>query len=375
MATLQELDACGQSVWLDYIRRDFVTGGELAALIREGLKGLTSNPNIFEKAIGESDEYRNDISRLAATSLDASAIYEELAISDVQRAADEFREVYEKSDGRDGFVSLEVSPLLSHDTQGTLLEGRRLWEHVNRRNLMIKVPGTKEGVPAIRTLISEGINVNVTLLFSVAVYEDVAQAYIAGLERRLANGGDISRVASVASFFVSRVDSAVDKLLEAKLKSASATQQPELQRLLGKAAVANAKVAYESYQRMVASDTWKSLATHGARPQRVLWASTGTKNPKYSDVLYVEELIGPDTVNTVPPATLKAFRDHGKVRNNLTENLADAHATLDGLASAGISIENVTQQLLDEGQQLFLDAFQKLIAAVEGARQRTAKTG
>lgn len=373
MATLQELDACGQSIWLDYIRRGFVTSGELGALIREGLKGLTSNPNIFEKAIDESSEYREDLSRLAGTSLDSSAIYEQLAISDVQHAADEFRGVYEASEGRDGFVSLEVSPELSRDTKGTLVEARRLWAHVNRSNLMIKVPGTPEGIPAIQTLISEGINVNVTLLFSVPVYEQVAQAYIAGLEQRAARGGNIGRMASVASFFVSRVDSVVDKLLDEKLKTASEKERLEVQRLFGKAAIANAKLAYERYQHIIASDAWKGLAAHGARPQRVLWASTGTKNPKYRDVLYIEELIGPDTVNTVPPATLKAFRDHGRVRTSLTENVKDAHSVLDALASAGISMEAVSEQLLVEGEKLFVDAFQKLIAAVEAARQKSAK--
>jgi transaldolase/glucose-6-phosphate isomerase len=373
MGTLRELAASGQSIWLDYISRRFVTGGELDALIREGLKGLTSNPNIFEKAIVDSDEYKGDIARLTQSSLDANSIYEQLAVADVQAAADAFRGVYDASDGRDGFVSLEVSPGLSRDTQGTLVEARRLWQAVGRPNVMIKVPGTPEGLPAIEALISEGVNVNITLLFSVAVYEQVANAHIRGLQQRAQSGATIDRIASVASFFVSRVDSAVDALLQAKLKSAAPERRAPLEALLGKAAVANAKLAYEHYQHVVESVAWKALAEKGARPQRVLWASTGTKNPKYSDVLYVEELIGPDTVNTVPPATLEAFRDHGRVRNSLAENIQAAHADLEALAAAGISLQSVTQQLLDEGQQLFLEAFKKLIGAVEAARQEQAR--
>lgn len=372
MATIGELAASGQSIWLDYIRRQFVIGGELEALIREGLKGLTSNPSIFEKAIVESDEYRDEIAQLAESSREAAAIFEQLAVSDVQRAADAFRGVYDASGGRDGFVSLEVSPSLSRDTEGTLIEARRLWNAANRPNVMIKVPGTPEGLPAIETLVGEGLNINITLLFSVAVYEQVADAYISGLQRRLKAGKPIDRVSSVASFFVSRVDSAVDTLLQSKLKTAAPERKPLLEGLLGKAAIANAKLAYEHYQRVIASSDWRELSQKGAQPQRVLWASTGTKNPKYSDVRYVEELIGPDTVNTVPPATLQAFRDHGRVRNTLTENLPEAHATLETLASTGISLQSVTQQLLDEGQQLFLEAFKKLIGAVESARERHA---
>jgi len=372
MARLQELAEYGQSLWLDYIRRRFVTGGELEALIREGLTGLTSNPNIFEKAIGDSDEYRSDLERLARTSLDASAIYEQLAVADVQAATDVFRRVYDATGGADGFVSLEVSPALSRDTEGTLTEARRLWQAVNRPNVMIKVPGTPEGIRAFETLISEGVNVNVTLLFAVPVYETVADSYIRGLQRRTQAGGAIDRVASVASFFVSRVDSAVDALLQETAKNASPEQRTRLEALQGKAAVANAKLAYERYQHVIASAEWNALAAKGARPQRVLWASTGTKSPKYSDVLYVEELIGRDTVNTVPPATLDAFRDHGQVRSSLTENTREAHATLDALAAAGISMEAVTEQLLEEGQRLFGEAFNKLISTVEAARQSTA---
>ena len=368
MNKLQELQAHGQSIWIDYIKRSMLTTGELSRLIDDGLLGLTSNPSIFEKAIAESSEYQSDILKLAPSALGTEEIYEKLAIADIQMAADAFQPVYESTKGRDGFVSLEVSPEFARDSTGTREEARRLWKSVGRKNLMVKVPGTPEGLDAYETLITEGINVNVTLLFSVAVYEEVAARYITGLTRRAAAGHDVSHVASVASFFVSRVDSAVDALIEARLKGASAAQQPTLRSLLGKAAIANAKLAYARYQALFSGPDWKALESKSAQTQRVLWASTGTKNPAYSDVLYIEELIGRDTVNTVPPATLEAFRAHGHVRDSLTENLQDARAAVGALALAGISMNEVTEGLLNDGQKLFVDAFRKMLMAVEKAR-------
>jgi transaldolase / glucose-6-phosphate isomerase len=368
MSKLKDLQAHGQSIWIDYIKRSMLTAGELSRLIDDGLLGLTSNPSIFEKAIAESSEYQSDILKLAPSSLGTEEIYEKLAITDIQMAADAFQSVYETTKGRDGFVSLEVSPEFSHDAVGTREEARRLWTSVGRKNLMVKVPGTPEGLDAFETLITEGINVNVTLLFSVSVYEEVVARYLAGLTRRAAAGHDVSHVASVASFFVSRVDTAVDALIEARIKGASVGQQPNLRNLLGKAAIANAKLAYARYQALFSGQDWKALESKGARTQRVLWASTGTKNPAYSDVLYLEELIGRDTVNTVPPATLEAFRAHGQIRDSLTENLQDARAIVGALALAGISMNEVTAGLLNDAQKLFVDAFRKMLAAVEKAR-------
>jgi transaldolase / glucose-6-phosphate isomerase len=368
MSKLKDLQAHGQSIWIDYIKRSLLTTGELSRLIEDGLLGLTSNPSIFEKAIAESSEYQVDIAKLALSGMRTEEIYERLAIADIQTAADAFGSVYETTRGRDGYVSLEVSPELARDTDATLSEARRLWKSVGRNNLMIKVPGTPEGLPAFESLISEGINVNVTLLFSVPVYEEVATRYISGLTRRASAGHDISRVSSVASFFVSRVDTAVDLMLQTRLKSAPAQQQTILTSLLGKAAVANARLAYQRYQAIFSGPDWKALESKGAQTQRVLWASTGTKNPAYSDVLYVEELIGRDTVNTVPPATLEYFREHGHIRDSLTEDLRGARAIVEALALAGISMHDVTDALLDDGQRQFVDAFRKLLAAVDKAR-------
>src|SRR5208282_3678646 len=304
---LKELQNYGQSVWLDYIRRDLFSSGELKRMIAEdGLRGMTSNPAIFEKAIAGSDLYSDLLKSLASrTDLDAKGRYEILAIRDIQDAADALRPVYDSTRRRDGYVSLEVSPYLARDTQGTLEEARRLWKTVGRENLMIKVPGTEEGIPAFRQLISEGININVTLLFAQEVYARVAEAYIAGLEQLAARGGDVSRSASVASFFISRIDSSIDAMVAARLKTAkSAQEQEQLKSLLGKVAIANGKQTYASYQKIFSGPRWQALAVKGAQTQRVLWASTSTKNPNYSDVLYVDELIGSDTVNTIPPATL-----------------------------------------------------------------------
>src|SRR6266852_8016421 len=311
---LVQLQNFGQSIWLDYIRRDLLKGGELQRLITEdGLRGMTSNPAIFEKAIDGSTEYQDFLDSLAGrTDLDAKGRYELLAVRDIQDAADLLSPVYRSTKKRDGYVSLEVSPYLARDTKGTIDEARRLWTTVARENVMIKVPGTAEGIPAFRQLISEGININVTLLFSQKVYEQVAEAYIAGLEQLAVGGGDVSKMASVASFFISRIDTLVDSIVEARLKTAKDVREREqLRSVLGKVAIANGKQTYQRYQAIFGSERWKKLAAKGAQTQRVLWASTSTKNPSYRDVLYVEEMIGPDTVNTIPPATLDAFRDHG----------------------------------------------------------------
>ncbi len=370
MSNLKDLRQHGQSVWLDFIKRSLMSSGELARLIREdGIRGLTSNPSIFEKAIAESSEYDGDLHKLGKRGSSTKDIYEQMAIGDIQAAADAFQSVYAETQGRDGFVSLEVSPELTRDTDATIAEARRLWNAVGRENLMIKVPGTLEGIPAFETLISEGVNVNVTLLFSVQLYEKVAAAYLSGLARRAARGAALDRIASVASFFVSRVNTAVDAQIMARIGQVPEGKQTELKALLGKAAIANAKVAYEKYKSIFSGAPWEDLKATGAHTQRVLWASTGTKNPAYSDVVYVEELIGKDTVNTVPPATLDAFREHGKVRDSLEEGIADARATLDGLARVGISMDDVTRELLDEGQKQFVDAFRKMLAAVDKARQ------
>jgi transaldolase/glucose-6-phosphate isomerase len=365
---LKDLLKYGQSVWLDYIRRDLLTSGELKRLIEEdGLRGMTSNPAIFEKAIADSTLYSDILQSLRSRSdLDAKGRYEILAIRDIQDAADFLRPVYDSSKRRDGYVSLEVSPHLARDTQGTLAEARRLWKTVGRENVMIKVPGTAEGIPAFQQLISEGININVTLLFSQEVYKRVAEAYIAGLEQLSARGGDVSKIASVASFFISRIDSSVDAIVGEHLKaSKDQREQQQLKSILGKVAIANGKQTYVSYQKIFSGDRWKALAAKGAQTQRVLWASTSTKNPNYRDVLYVEELIGPDTVNTIPPATLDAFRDHGRPRPSLTEDVESGNRTMETVARLGISMKEVTDKLTDDGVRLFAEAFDKLLKAVE----------
>jgi len=374
---LKALLGYGQSMWLDYIRRDLITGGSLKTMIEDdGLRGMTSNPSIFEKAIGDSSLYDDILKALSSrTDLDTTARYEQIAIRDIQGAADLLRPVYESSKFRDGYVSLEVSPLLAHKTQETIDEARRLWKAVERENVMIKVPGTPEGLPAIRQAIGEGINVNVTLLFAQEVYEKVAEAHIAGLEDLAKRGGNLNKIGGVASFFISRIDSLVDSLINEKLKAATdAQQQALLKSLLGKVAIANGKLTYQRYQRIFSSTRWEALAAKGAQTQRVLWASTSTKNPAYRDVMYVEELIGPDTVNTMPPATIDAFRDHGKLRNSLTEDVAGAQKVMDDLAKAGISIKEVTDKLTADGVTLFADAFHKLLAAVAKNTQPKGKT-
>ena len=373
---LKELLNYGQSMWLDYIRRDLFTSGKLKQLIDDdGLRGMTSNPAIFEKAIGESSLYDDMLKSLASRAdLDTTARFEQIAIRDIQDAADALRGVYDESNFRDGYVSLEVSPYLARKTKETIDEARRLWKAVQRENVMIKVPGTAEGLPAIRQLIGEGININITLLFAQEVYEKVADAYIAGLEDLASHGGNLKKMASVASFFISRIDTLIDSMLGEKLKATTdANQQALLKSLLGKVAIANGKLTYKSYQRIFSGPRWQALAAKGAQTQRVLWASTSTKNPNYRDVIYVEELIGPDTVNTMPPATIDAFRDHGRLRNALVEDVAGAQKVMDDLARSGISMKEVTDKLTDDGVKLFADAFDKLLAAVAKSTQKNTQ--
>ena len=335
----------------------------------DGVRGVTSNPAIFMKATAETDEYKESINSLSPQYEDTKSLYEQLAIQDIQGAADALRPVYDQSKKKDGYVSLEVSPHLARDTNGTLDEARRLWEAVAKKNLMIKVPATPEGVPAIEQLISEGINVNVTLLFSQDAYERVAKAYIVGLEKRADQGQALDHVASVASFFISRIDSAIDTLLEEMLKAAGSPDETSLlQSVMGKVAIANAKLTYQRYGEIFNGDQWRALADKGAQTQRILWASTSTKNPDYRDVIYVEELIGPQTVNTIPPPTAEAFRDHGKLRESLTEGVDESREIMQKLDQTGISMKEVTDQLLEEGVEIFEEAFDKLLDAVKKAR-------
>ncbi|PYQ23224.1 MAG: transaldolase [Acidobacteria bacterium] len=358
----------GQSVWLDFIRRSLIASGELKRLVEDdALGGVTSNPAIFEKAIDGSNDYATAIEAIThdEPGLPAKEVYELLAIKDIQDATDVLRPVYEKTSTRDGYVSLEVSPDLANDTDGTIKEARHLWKAVARPNVMIKVPATPAGLPAIRTLIGEGVNVNVTLLFAREAYEAVADAFIEGLEARARKGEPLGQVASVASFFVSRIDTLVDSLIAEKLKTATGADKARLEGLMGKVAIANAKLAYQSYKKIFAGPRWAALAAKNAQTQRVLWASTGTKNPRYRDVLYVEELIGPETVDTVPPETLSAFRDHGRPRASLEENVTEAMDTLDDLEKAGISLKKATDDLLADGVKKFVEPFAKLLKAVE----------
>ena len=362
---LKALLSYGQSPWMDYIRRDLLTSGELQKYIdNDGLRGMTSNPAIFEKAIVGSNLYADIVTSPEAKNLGAKAVFDKIAIRDVQDACDIFKPIYAQTNGRDGYVSHEVSPDLANDTKATIEEARRLWKLVNRPNVMIKIPATPEGIPAIRQTLEEGLNINITLLFAQSAYEKVAEAFLAALEARSAKGQDISRIASVASFFVSRIDSLVDSKVDEKLKSATDAQQKTLlESLRGKIAIANAKLTYKKYQELFGNARWSALAAKGAQTQRLLWASTSTKNPKYRDVLYVEELIGADTVDTIPPATFDAFRDHGKLRASLTENVDAARKTMEDLAKAGISMKDVTDKLLVDGVILFADAFKQLLAA------------
>jgi transaldolase/glucose-6-phosphate isomerase len=369
LRTLQEY---GQSVWLDFVSRELLKSGGLARLVAEdGIRGVTSNPSIFEKAIGHGDDYDAQIAAAEhAGDLDPGALFEQLAIRDIQDGADALSGVYEQTQHRDGYISIEVSPYLAMQTDATIEEARRLWRKIGRPNVMVKVPATKPGMPAVRALTGEGININITLLFSQKVYEEVAEAYIAGLEDFVAKGGDPHNIASVASFFVSRIDTLVDEALDKRIEAASdPAEKQKLAALKGKVAIANAKLAYQLYQRLFGDERWQRLAQKGAQTQRLLWASTGTKNPSYSDVLYVEELIGPDTVNTIPPATMDAFRDHGTPRASLEEDVAGAQAVMDSLARAGISIDEITARLVEDGVRLFADAADHLYAAVQKKRR------
>ncbi len=383
MTKLHQLADLGQAIWLDYIRRSFITSGDLQALIDDGLRGITSNPTIFEKAIAGSTDYDDDLHRLVDDGESVEEVYEALTLDDIQQAADLLRPVHDATDGADGYVSLEVSPNLAYDTEGTIAEARRLFAELGRPNVMIKVPATPEGIPAIETLIGDGINVNVTLIFSLAQYEAVANAYIAGLEKLAAAGGDpstalrqaqddssgrgLSKVASVASFFVSRVDAAVDHQLDVLTRQYPISNTEYLQ---GRIAIANAKAAYARFRQIFSGERWERLAAQGARVQRPLWASTSTKNPTYPDTLYVDSLIGPDTVNTVPPATLNAFRDHGTVAPTLEASLDEVRANLARLAELDVDLDAITQELLDEGVAKFAQSFESLMATIAEKRDR-----
>jgi transaldolase len=361
---LKKLELLRQSIWLDYIRRDLFSSGKLRKLIDDdGLTGMTSNPSIFEKAIAESNIYDQDIRDIALKEKNIKAIYETLSQRDVQSAADEFRSVYEKTDGKDGYVSLEVNPHLAHDTKGTIEEARRLWAALNRPNVFVKVPATSDGLPAIQQLISEGINVNVTLLFGSPRYRRVAEAYIAGLEARTAQGKSVKHIASVASFFVSRIDALVDSLLE-KLITQGGPKADLAKTVQGQIAIASAKMAYQIYKDIFGSDRFKKLVAKDACVQRLLWASTSTKNPDYSDVKYIESLIGPDTINTVPPETIDAYRDHGNPKSRLDQDVKEAAWIMERLPELRISIDKVTQQLEDEGVKKFNEPFDKLMEAL-----------
>ena len=359
--TIQQANKHGQSIWYDNIRRGMIKSGELQALIEQGVSGLTANPTIFEKAISGSTDYDDALLRHADDGKSLNEVYEDLVISDIQSAADLLRPAYDRSDGVDGYASLEVNPHLASDTSGTVAEATRFFNVLNRPNVLIKVPATPEGIPAIRQLIGEGINVNVTLIFSLAAYLQVQEAYISGLEGLVKNGGDLSKVASVASFFVSRVDTAVDNELERLPGNGSG----DLSRMMGQAAVANAKLAYKSFQNTFGTGRFGSLQARGARVQRPLWASTGTKNPAYSDVLYVDTLIGQNTVNTMPDATLEAFLDHGQVSEAVTQGVSEAEQAMKALENAGVSMSEVTSKLLADGVKAFADSFDQLMGNIE----------
>lgn len=372
---LFELLDYGQSVWYDNIARGLIKDGSIQKLIDEsGVRGVTSNPTIFEKAISAGSDYDEQIKELIGQNKTADEVFSALAVTDIRNTADLFRPIYDKSHGADGFVSIEVSPTLAHDTAGTIRDAHYFHDTIQRPNVMIKIPATPAGLPAITEVIGSGINVNVTLIFALEAYENVANAYIAGLEKLAASGKKpLSEVASVASFFVSRVDTLVDKLLDEKIAASSEAHKSQLEELKGKAGIANSKLAYERFERIFNTERFKKLAAQGAKPQRVLWASTSTKNPKYRDVMYVEELIGPETVDTMPPQTIIAFADHGKVARTIDQNLKEAHSQIETLEKAGISMEKVTGQLLDEGVKSFADSFTKLLEGVEGKRRKLQK--
>lgn len=361
---LKKLETLGQSIWLDYIRRDLIASGELLQLIEnDGLRGMTSNPAIFQKAIAESDIYDTDIRKIASQKKDINTIYETISQHDVQNAADVFRPLYEKTKGEDGYVSLEVNPHLANDTEGTIDEGRRLWSALNRPNVLIKVPATIEGLPAIRQLISEGISVNVTLIFGLPRYKEVTEAYIEGLEDRLKQGKPIDNIASVASFFLSRIDTLVDPMLE-KIINYDNKKKEIAEEALGQVAISSARAAYQIYKEVFGSVRFKKLEEKGAHAQRLLWASTSNKNPNYSNVKYVEALIGPNTVNTAPPLTIDAYRDHGNPKLSLERKIRKANRVLTNLPELGININEITQQLEDEGIKKFNEPFDKLMESL-----------
>ncbi len=367
MNPLVEVEKLGQSIWYDNIRRLLIDNGDIAGKIaNDDLRGITSNPTIFEKAIAGSTDYNDAMQKSITEGKSVTEIYEALAIEDIQRAADLFKEVYERTNKLDGYVSLEVSPLLARDTDGTVAEAKRLWAALGRPNVCIKIPATPEGIPAIRQAIAAGININVTMIFALENYEEVADAFISGLEDRLAAGLPVDHVASVASVFVSRIDSAIDAQLESKIRhSSDEAEKAELTSLLGKAAIANAKIQYQRFKEIFASDRFAKLKAKGAQVQRPLWASTGTKNAAYSDVLYVDSLIAADTVNTIPPATYTAFRDHGTVALTIETGLDQAKADLAKLAKVGISLEEVCQKLQDDGVKAFADSFDSLMQTIQ----------
>jgi transaldolase len=364
----------GQSVWQDDISRDMLTRGEIRRGIEEiGIRGLTSNPTIFEKAIAAGTAYDDEIATLLERNLDAAEIFESLAVHDIQAACDLFRPVYDAAEGRDGFVSIEVSPLSARDGEQTAEDARRLWARVDRPNLMVKIPGTSEGAPVIRQMLEEGININITLLFSIDSYEQVAKAYLGALTTRQTANQPINRLASVASFFVSRVDTLVDKMLDEKIAAASDdAERQHLESLKGQAAIANAKIAYESFQRLFSGSAWDKLAARGAAVQRPLWASTSVKNPAYPDTMYVDNLIGPDTVNTMPRPTIAAFLDHGTVERTVDQDVDAAHQTMEDLAAVGIDMDAVTKQLEEEGIASFVKSFESLLEGVGSKRSQLA---
>lgn len=361
MNPLNKIQNHGQSIWLDLLDREIMNSGKLKSLIDDDdLRGLTSNPSIFEKAITGSSDYDEDITKLAKTETDNSAIFFDLAIADIQRAADIFKPVFDKTNGEDGFVSLEVSPYLARDTDGTIEQARELWKRVDRKNVMIKIPATKEGLIAIRECLREGININVTLLFGLPRYKEITEAFMGGLEDRLKEGNSIIEVSSVASFFLSRIDVLVDPMLDEK----------GAENLRGKIAIASAKKAYQIYLEMISSNRFKKLQENGAKTQRVLWASTGTKDPSFSDVLYVETLIGKDTINTLPMETIDAFRDHGNVADTLIQDIDAANKVMEDLKNEGIDIDKITQKLEDEGIEKFNKAYEKLIKSIDDQKRK-----
>jgi transaldolase len=371
---LKGLGSLGQSVWFDYIRRNELTGGHLKELIdNDGVSGVTSNPTIFEKAIAGSNDYDAEIRKLVQAGESTPAVFEALETDDIRDAADLFRPLYDDTEGRDGFVSIEVAPTLARNTKATIEEARRLWKEVGRPNILVKVPGTAEGLPAIQQLLSEGININITLLFAIERYEEVAWAYVAALEKRVREGKPVDRMASVASFFVSRIDTMADQQLDTKAAGAkSAEEKSRFEALRGKTAIANAKLAYVKFKEICANPRFQALAKKGARVQRMLWASTGTKNPQYSDTLYVDTLIGPDTINTMPVATMNAYRDHGKPHASIEEGLDDARDTMQKLAAAGIDLAGITRKLEDQGVESFAKDYEKLLAALTEKRKQYA---